>query len=90
VIGYTSLYISPSASGLVNYDYIFSSPVFVEANTKYWFQITTLSGSAASIVLNYGSDVYPVHNSYVGGHNFEPNFILTIQPVGEATWMSLK
>jgi hypothetical protein len=90
VIGYTSLYIPSSASGLVNYDYIFSSPVFVEANTKYWFQITTLSGSAASIMLNFGSDVYPGHNSYVGGHNYEPNFILSLQPIGEATWITIK
>jgi len=90
VIGYTSLYIPSTASGYVNYDYTFSNPVYVEANTKYWFQITTISGNSASIYFNFNSDVYPAHNSYVGGHNFEPNFTLFLQPVGESNWVSFK
>jgi hypothetical protein len=88
VIGYTSKYIPSSASGFVNYDYIFSNPVFVEANTKYWFQITTLSGSSGSIMM-YGSDVYAGNNSYVGGWNEEPNFVIYLQPLGDLTWRSI-
>lgn len=89
VIGYTSIYIPSSVSGFADYNYIFSSPVFVEANVKYWFQITTLSGLAGSIRM-YGSDVYAGHNSYVGGWNEEPNFVIYLQPLGDLTWRSLQ
>lgn len=90
VIGYTSVLIPNSASGFANYDYVFSQPVFVVANTKYWFQISTLSGADGSITFNYGSDVYAGHNSYVGGHNFEPNFSIYLQPLGDSYWLSIK
>lgn len=92
VIGYSSIVIPAVSSPApwLDVDYIFSSPIYVEANTQYHFQIRDISsgGYYGGIQFN-SSDVYANNNSWVGGSNLDLNFKVYIKPVGAATWVSI-
>lgn len=90
IIGFTSVVMPSGANGYSFYEFKFSEPVFLKGNTKYWFRSVRSTGNSGSVRFNFNNDVYSSHSSYVGGHNFEPNFIMKFQPIGDAVWMPLK
>lgn len=95
VIGYSSIVIPAGANSTDNstaeYDYIFSPGVYVEANTKYWFQIYDLTNTRVyGDTYKHSSDVYPNHLAYVGGVGNDIYFKLFIQPVGPLFWKTVR
>ena len=95
VIGYSSIVIPAGSSSTdystAEYDYIFSPGVYVEANTKYWFQIYDLTNSGYyGDTFKHSSDVYPNHLAYVGGVGNDIYFKLSIQPVGPLFWKTVR
>jgi hypothetical protein len=94
-IGYSSIVIPAGQNStdysVAEYDYIFSPGVFVEAGTKYWFQINDLTNSATyGSTYLHSSDVYPGHLAYVGGIGNDIYFKITLQPLGPLFWKSLQ
>lgn len=95
VIGYSSVVIPPGANSTdystAEYDYIFSPGVYVEANTKYWFQIYDLTNTGVyTDTYKHSSDVYPNHLAYVGGLGNDIYFKLYVQPVGSLFWKTVR
>jgi hypothetical protein len=95
VIGYSSIVIpagsSPSDYSTAEYDYIFSPGVYVEANTKYWFQIYDLTNTRVyGDTYKHSSDVYPNHLAYVGGIGNDIYFKLHLQPIGPLFWKAVR
>ena len=89
IIGYTSVVMPSNATGQSYYDFKFSEPIFLKQNTKYWYRIVTSGNDFGDVYIN-NSDVYASHNSYIGGINREPFFLIKFQPIAEAMWISLK
>jgi hypothetical protein len=94
-VGYSSIVIPAGQNStdysVAEYDYIFSPAVFVEANTKYWFQINDLTNTATyGDTFKHSSDVYPGHLAYVGGIGNDIYFKITLQPLGPFFWKSLQ
>ena len=93
VIGSTIAYIPASAAqNPQTISYVFTNPIYLKANTSYYFRITHYNGSLSAYYGDtyfYSSQAYTGNNSWIGGFNQTLNFQTFMSSPLSYSWISM-
>jgi hypothetical protein len=92
VIGSTIAYIPASAQNPQTISYVFTNPIYLKANTSYYFRITHYNVSLSAYYGDtyfYSSQAYTGNNSWIGGFNQTLNFQTFMSSPLSYSWISM-